>query len=83
MADSSQSSTVQNNLPSTPNNNGGESLGVECNTTVDEESATPVTKNSSSAVRSLSSSAVWSLPDFLVFQWSVLEEWIFHCSSSD
>ena len=61
MVDSSQRSNVRNNVPSTPNNNGRESLGGECNATVDEESATPVTKNSSSAVRSLSSSAVRSL----------------------
>ena len=61
MVDSSQRSTVLNNVPSTPNNNGGESLGVWCNTTADEESATPLSKNSSSAVWILSSSAVWSL----------------------
>ena len=60
MEDISQRSNVLNNLPSTPNNNSGESLGGEYNTTVDEESATPVTKNSSSTVQSLSSSAVWS-----------------------
>ena len=58
MEDISQRSNVLNNLPSTPNNNGGESLEGECNTTVDEEYKTPVTKNSSSAVRILYSSAV-------------------------
>ena len=61
MADSSQRSHIRNNVPNTPNNNGGESLGGECNTTVEEESATSVTKNSSSPVWSLPSSAVWSL----------------------
>ena len=61
MADISQRSTVQNNVPSTPNNNGGESLGGECNITVDEVSATPATKNILSAVRILSRTAVCSL----------------------
>ena len=61
MVDISQRSTVRNNVPSKPNNNGGESLGGECNTTVDEEYATPLTKNISSDVRSLSRSAVWGL----------------------
>ena len=61
MADISQRSTVQNNVPSTPNNNRGESLVGECNITVDEESKTTVTKNSFSAVRGLSGSAVWSI----------------------
>ena len=36
MADIGQRSTVRNNVPSTPNNNGGESLGSGCNTTVGE-----------------------------------------------
>ena len=66
MADSSQRSTVQNNVPSTPNNNGGELLGGDCNTTVDEGYETPVNKNSSSSVRSLSSSAVRSLSSSII-----------------
>ena len=61
MADISQRSTVRNNVPITLNNNGGESMGGECNTTVEEESATPVIKNSSSTVRSISISAVRSI----------------------